>query len=75
MVFKYFMKKSKPYKWLIILSLIWSTIIAWVSIVSPIYQTKLVDIVSMTWVEKPELVSMLLQLLLIILILDLANIW
>lgn len=75
MVVKYFLKKSKPYKWLIILSLIWSIIIAWVSIISPIYQTKLVDIVSMTWIERPELVTMLLKLLLIILILDLTNIW
>jgi len=75
MVVKYFIKKSKPYKWLILLSLIWSIIIAWISILSPIYQTKLVDIVSMTWVEKPELVSMLLKVLLIILLLDLANIW
>ena len=74
MVVKYFSKKSKPYKWLIILSLIWSIIIAWISIVSPIYQTKLVDIVSMTWVEKPELVHMLLKLLVIILLLDLTNI-
>ena len=74
MVVKYFLKKSKPYKWLIILSLIWSIIIAWISIVSPIYQTKLVDIVSMTWVEKPELVHMLLKLLVIILLLDLTNI-
>ena len=74
MVVKYFLKKSKPYKWLILLSLIWSIIVAWVSIVSPIYQTKLVDIVSMTW-EKSELVTMLLKLLLIILILDLINIW
>ena len=75
MVVKYFIKKSKPYKWLILLSLLWSIIIAWISILSPIYQTKLVDIVSMTWVEKPELVSMLLRVLLIILLLDLANIW
>ena len=75
MVVKYFIKKSKPYKWLILLSLLWSVIIAWISILSPIYQTKLVDIVSMTWVEKPELVSMLLRVLLIILLLDLANIW
>ena len=75
MVVKYFLKKSKPYKWLIILSLLWSIIIAWVSIISPIYQTKLVDIVSMTWVERPELVTMLLKLLLIIVILDLTNIW
>ena len=75
MVVKYFIKKSKPYKWLILLSLLWSVIIAWISILSPIYQTKLVDIVSMTWIEKPELVSMLLRVLLIILLLDLANIW
>ena len=75
MVIKYFIKKSKPYKWLILLSLLWSIIIAWISIVSPIYQTKLVDIVSITWVEKPELVAMLLKILLIILILELTNIW
>ena len=75
MVIKYFIKKSKPYKWLILLSLIWSIIVALVSIISPIYQTKLVDIVSMTWVKKPELVTMLLKILRIILLLDLANIW
>ena len=75
MVVKYFIKKSKPYKWLILLSLLWSIIIAWISIISPIYQAKLVDIVSMTWVEKPELVSMLLKVLLIILILDIIDIW
>ena len=74
MVVKYFIKKSKPYKWLILLSLLWSIIIAGISIISPIYQTKLVDIVSMTWVERPELVTMLLKLLAIILILDLTNI-
>jgi len=74
MVVKYFLKKSKPYKWLIILSLVWSLIIAWISIASPIYQSKLVDIVSMTWIEKPELVTMLLKILLIILVLDLSNI-
>ena len=74
MVVKYFIKKSKPYKWLIFLSLLWSIIIAWISIISPIYQTKIVDIVSMTWVEKPELVTMLLNVLLIIFILDLSNI-
>ena len=75
MVVKYFLKKSKPYKWLILLSLLWSIIIAWVSIISPIYQTKLVDIVSMTWIERPELVTMLLKVLLIILILELTNNW
>ena len=75
MVVKYFIKKSKPYKWLILLSLLWSIIIAWISIISPIYQTKLVDIVSMTWVERPELVSMLLKILFIILVLELTNIW
>ena len=75
MVVKYFIKKSRPYKWLILLSLLWSIIIAWISIISPIYQTKLVDIVSMTWVERPELVSMLLKILFIILVLELTNIW
>ena len=75
MVVKYFIKKSKPYKWLVFLSLLGSIIIAWISIVSPIYQTKLVDVVSMTWIEKPELVTMLLKILLIILILELTNIW
>ena len=75
MVIKYFLKKSKPYKWLILLSLLWSITIAWISIVSPIYRTKLVDIVSMTWIEKPELVTMLLKVLLLILILELTNNW
>ncbi len=75
MVVKYFIKKSKPYKWLILLSLLWSIIISWVSITLPIYQAKLVDIVSMTWVEKAELVAMLIRILLILLVLDLMNIW
>ena len=75
MVMKYFIKKSKPYKRLILLSLLWCLIIAGISILSPIYQSKLVDIVSMTWIEKPELVTMLLNVLLTILILDLTNIW
>ena len=75
MVMKYFIKKSKPYKRLILLSLLWCLIIAGISILSPIYQSNLVDIVSMTWIEKPELVTMLLNVLLTILILDLANIW
>ena len=75
MVMKYFIKKSKPYKRLILLSLLWCLIIAGISILSPIYQSNLVDIVSMTWIEKPELVTMLLNVLLTILILDLTNIW
>ena len=75
MVVKYFIKKSKPYKWLILLSLLGSIIIAWISIVAPIYQTKLVDIVSMTWIERPELVTMLLKVLLILFILELTNNW
>ena len=74
-VVKYFIKKSKPYKWLILISLLWGIIITWVSILSPFYSTKLVDVVSMTWVEKPELVTMLLKLLWIILLLEIANIW
>ena len=74
MVVKYFIKKSKPYKRLLLLSLLWSIIISWVSIIAPIYQTKLVDIVSMTWVDRAELVAMLIRILLILLVLDLANI-
>lgn len=74
MVIKYFLKKSKPYKWLLMLSILWSIIVAWVSIVSPIYQTKLVDIVAMTWVERVELVAMLLKILWIILLLDIVDI-
>ena len=74
MVIKYFLKKSKPYKWLLLLSLLGSLIVAGISIVSPIYQTKLVDVVAMTWVEKSELVAMLLRLLWIILLLDIVNI-
>ena len=74
MVIKYFLKKSKPYKWLLMLSILWSIIVAWISIVSPIYQTKLVDIVAMTWVERVELVAMLLKILWIILLLDIVDI-
>lgn len=74
MVIKYFLKKSKPYKWLLMLSILWSIIVAWISIVSPIYQTKLVDIVAMTWVERVELVTMLLKVLWIILLLDIVDI-
>ena len=74
MVIKYFLKKSKPYKWLLMLSILGSIIVAWISIVSPIYQTKLVDIVAMTWVERVELVAMLLKILWIILLLDIVDI-
>lgn len=74
MVIKYFLKKSKPYKWLLILSVLGTIIVAWVSIISPIYQTKLVDVVAMTWVWRAELVSMLIRILLIILLLDIINI-
>ena len=73
MVVKYFIKKSKPYKWLLLLSLLWSIIISWVSIIAPIYQTKLVDIVSMTWVDRAELVNMLIRILLILLTLDIIS--
>ena len=73
MVMKYFIKKSKPYKRLILLSIIGSIIVSLTWLISPIYQTKLVDIVSMTWIEKVEMVAMLLKILLIILILNLAN--
>ena len=75
MVIKYFLKKSKPYKRLLILSILGSITVAVVWLISPIYQTKLVDIVAMTWVEKVELVAMLVKILLIILLLDLINIW
>ena len=74
MVIKYFIKKSKPYKWLLLLSFLGSIIIALVSLLSPIYGTKLVDIVAMTWVERAELVTMLIKILLIMLALDLVNI-
>ena len=73
MVIKYFLRKSKPYKWLLLLSLFGSLIVAWVSIVAPIYQTKLVDIVAMTWVERVELVAMLFKVLMIILALEVVN--
>lgn len=73
MVIRYFLKKTKPYKWLFILSILGSVIVAWISIVSPIYQTKLVDVIAMTWVERVELVAMLLQILWIILLLDIVN--
>jgi ABC-type multidrug transport system fused ATPase/permease subunit len=48
MVIKYFLKKSKPYKWLLLLSIFGSITVAVVGLISPIYQTKLVDIVAMT---------------------------
>ena len=48
MVIKYFMKKSKPYKRLILISILGRIIITIVGLVLPIYQTKLVDIVAMT---------------------------
>ena len=74
MVIKYFLKKSKPYKWLLLLSIFGSITVAVVWLISPIYQTKLVDIVAMTWVERVELVAMLIRILLIILLLDVINI-
>ena len=74
MVIKYFLKKSKPYKWLLFLSIFGSITVAVVGLISPIYQTKLVDIVAMTWVERVELVAMLIRILLIILLLDVINI-
>lgn len=74
MVIRYFLKKTKPYKWLFILSILGSVIVAWISIVSPIYQTKLVDVIAMTWVERVELVTMLLKVLWIILLLDIVDI-
>ena len=48
MVIKYFMKKSKPYKRLIFISILGRIIITIVGLLLPIYQTKLVDIVAMT---------------------------
>ena len=74
MVIKYFLKKSKPYKWLLLLSILGSVIVALVWLISPIYQTKLVDIVAMTGVERVELVAMLIRILLIILALDVVNV-
>ena len=73
MVIKYFMEKSKPYKRLIFLSILGRIIITIVWLTLPIYQTKLVDIVAMTGVERVELVAMLIRILLIILALDLVN--
>lgn len=74
MVIKYFLKKSKPYKRLILLSLLGSILVALVGLISPIYQTKFVDVVAMTWVERSELVAMLLKILMIILALDVVNV-
>ena len=73
MVIKYFLKKSKPYKWLLFLSILGRLIITAVGLLLPIYQTKLVDIVAMTGVERVELVAMLIRILLIILTLDVVN--
>ncbi len=75
MVIKYFLRKSKPYKWLLLLSILGTIIVALVWLISPIYQTKLVDVVAMTWIERPELVTMLLKILLIIALLDIVDIW
>jgi len=59
---------------LILLSLLGSILVALVGLISPIYQTKFVDIVAMTWVERSELVAMLLKILMIILALDVVNV-
>jgi len=67
------MKKSKPYKRLILISILGRLIITVVWITMPIYQTRLVDIVAMTWVERVELVAMLIRILLMILALDIVN--
>jgi len=74
MVIKYFLKKSKPYKRLLLVSIIGSITVALVGLISPIYQTKIVDIVAMTWIERVELVAMLIKILLIIILLDVINI-
>lgn len=74
MVIKYFLKKSKPYKWFLLLSILGRLIVTTVWIVLPIYQTKLVDIVAMVGVERVELVAMLIRILLIIMVLDIINI-
>ena len=74
MVIKYFLKKSKPYKRLLLVSIIGSITVALVGLISPIYQTKIVDIVAMTWIERVELVAMLIKILLIIILLDIINI-
>lgn len=58
---------------MILLSILGRLIITVVWLVLPIYQTKLVDIVAMTWVERVELVAMLIRLLLIIMTLDVVN--
>ena len=73
MVIKYFLKKSKPYKRLILLSILGRLIVTVVWITLPIYQTKLVDIVAMVGVERVELVAMLIRILLIIIALDVIN--
>lgn len=59
---------------MILLSLLGSILVALVGLISPIYQTKFVDIVAMTWVERSELVAMLLKILMIILALDVVNV-
>ena len=74
MVFKYFLRKSKPYKWLILLNIIGVLIVSFVWLILPIYQTKLVDVFAMAWIEKQEMVSMLLHLLVIIGWLDLLQV-
>ena len=58
---------------MILISILGRIIITIVGLVLPIYQTKLVDIVAMTWVERVELVAMLIRILLMILALDVVN--
>ena len=75
MVVKYFIEKSKPYKWLVLLSIVGMLIVSTVWILSPIYSTKLVDVFAMDWIERSEAVKMLLKLFVIIASLDIINIW
>ena len=67
------MKKSGPYKRLLFLSILGRVIITVVWLMLPIYQTKLVDIVAMTGIERVDLVVMLIRILMIILVLDVIN--
>jgi ABC-type multidrug transport system fused ATPase/permease subunit len=73
-VLKYYIKKSKPFKWLILLSVIWSIWVSIFTLLTPIYQTKLVDIFSESWVDRAELAKLALTTLWIIALLEFGTV-
>ena len=73
-VLKYYIKKSKPFKWLILLSVIWSIWVSIFTLLTPIYQTKLVDIFSESWIDRTELAKLALTTLWIIALLEFGTV-